>query len=150
MVTVFSKDHGNVNFTEANHSWVSRKLSINLDDDVSLFLLYHHLQLNKGSAILLLLENREREREGRCGKIGGGREGWERRKEKKFKRGKRERGRERRERKGEQLYSKCHNKEAKRYCQIFFFFSGREQSRLSQAEYEHILCYMIPVCQECH
>ena len=34
---------------------------------------------------------------------------------------KRERGRERRERKGEQLYSKCHNKEAKRHCQFFFF-----------------------------
>lgn len=32
----------------------------------------------------------------------------------------------------------------------FFFFAGREQSRLSQAEYEHILCYMIPVCQEYH
>ena len=31
-----------------------------------------------------------------------------------------------------------------------FFFAGTEQSRLSQAEYERILCYMIPVCQECH
>lgn len=65
MVIVLPKDHDNVNFTEANHSWVSRKLWINSDDDVSLFLLYHRLQLNKGSTILLLLEKKERKREGR-------------------------------------------------------------------------------------
>ena len=41
---------------------------------------------------------------------------------KNLKKRKRERGRERRERKGEQLYSKCHNKEAKRHCQKKFFF----------------------------
>ena len=144
MVIVLPKDHDNVNFTEANHSWVSKKLWINSDDDVSLFLLYHRLQLNKGSTILLLLEKKERKREGRKmwedRRVSeeDGRGGWGKNKKKR----KRERGRERRERKGEQLYSKCHNKEAKRHCQFFFFFCRyRTKSAFPGIVWTHSVLY---------
>ena len=140
--------------TEANHSRVSRKRLKSVQVMMLVSSCYPHSPRcflppfirNKR------IEARERgtERWGKVRERGSGGESWaawrEGRKE-------RERGREGRGGRENKCIQNDTIKKSKTEVAFFFFFfflAGGEQSGFLQAEYEHVLCYMIPICQECH